>query len=214
MLPAGHPVNPRSILASWEIVGRADLETADCPMVAVEPLAWWRAYVLRARQLLEIAAELGRGKEPSAEAWGKLNGFTEEARRARGLNRAPAAHWLDNPHWRLAENINWWLDLTGVAPYVVADHKAFRTQLWSYSRGVIGLLAIQLLFAVNRAEALVICSGCGKPYPARRVPLKGKRVGRSLAKRNYCDECKRKRVPQRDAARDYRTRKLEVQDRG
>jgi len=74
-----------------------------------------------------------------------------------------------------------------------------------------GLLAIQLLLAIARAEGLATCAGCGAPFVSSRQPLAGKRVGRTIARRNYCRDCRDRKIPLRDAARDYRKRNLRRQ---
>jgi hypothetical protein len=59
-----------------------------------------------------------------------------------------------------------------------------------------------------RAEGLASCAGCKMPFVSSRPPLSGKQVGPQVAKRDYCRDCRKAKVPQRDAARDYRQRKL------
>ena len=60
-------------------------------------------------------------------------------------------------------------------------------------------LAVRLAFAAAASKGFWVCANCGSPYLPPRRPQRGRR--------NYCPECRKKRVPQRDAAREYKARK-------
>ncbi len=220
-LPAGHGNQARSILVSWRFCFDAalrNLPAGPCLAVNPEPIAAWRSYSKRAAALLKIAARLRfridrRIPEP---LWYEADGLSTEILRSCGLlspmadlqsSTTKATQWLRDPWWRLAENLNSWLELTGVAPSATPVANGFKIQFRGTNRGLFGLIAVQLLFACNRSEGLTICSACGRPYVSHRPPLAGKMVGSYKAKRNFCLECKRAGIPERFAARDYRKRK-------
>jgi hypothetical protein len=156
-----------------------------------EPLASWHALALRARNLLLVTAQLRDGEIPPRAAWAKVDGFTESFKDA----------WvrLEDPWNRLAENLNWFFEVADVASLVESERASLSLVLRSRSiTSPLAIVALQLVLAATRAQGLFTCAGCGAPYPARRP--------RGKERRTYCSKCRRNKIPQRDAARDWRQR--------
>jgi hypothetical protein len=175
------------------------------PQTFSEPIETWRALAKRARRLLEIANTVRLSGKVSADDWRQVDGMEESFGKTYGTSWS----YLDNPWCRIGANLDWWMVAADVCLRVVVDGPALSAQLGPNPRNwsSLSLVAIQLVLAITRGEGLAVCSGCAAPYIANRQPLAGKRVGRWIAKRNYCLNCRTAGVPQRDASRDYRRRK-------
>jgi hypothetical protein len=113
-----------------------------------------------------------------------------------------------HPWQRLAANLDNWIISADVGLRVRAEGKSLIASLGAtpFTFSSFALIVLQQLLAVLRSEGLASCSGCGTPFISNRQPLAGKFVGRQIAKRNYCQNCRDAKIPQRDAARDYRRR--------
>jgi hypothetical protein len=61
-----------------------------------------------------------------------------------------------------------------------------------------GILITQIAHAVARCDQTAVCAGCQCAFIPKR-PL-------SRGSRQYCKKCRRSKVPQRDASRDWRRR--------
>ncbi len=174
------------------------------PATLSEPIAKWRELARRAKALLLVANAVRlEGHAPQA-LWEEADGFTGDFGRRYGRGWA----YLDEPWQRLAANLDYWIAAADVCLRVRVGEESLVAILGSnqFTISSFSLIAIQLLLAIARSEGLVSCAGCGAPFVSSRQPLAGKRVGRWIAKRNYCQDCRDAKVPQRDAARDYRKR--------
>jgi hypothetical protein len=180
------------------------LEQKD-PLVLSEPLEKWRVLATRAKNLLLVANAVHLEGNAPAELWEKTDGFAGSFRKLYG----PKWGYLDEPWPRLAANLEYWIVAADVSVRVDVDGRSLSVILGSnqFVISSLGLVAVQLLLAVTGSEGLASCSGCGAPYISNRPPLAGKRVGRWIARRNYCENCRDAKLPQRDAARDYRNRR-------
>jgi hypothetical protein len=156
---------------------------------------------------LVVANALGSNGNVSPESWEKVDGFRGSFSKRYGTRWA----YLDKPWQRLAANLEYWIMTTDVCLRVGVEGDSVVSELGPnpFTFSVFALVAIQLLLAITRAEGLAVCSDCGAPFISKRQPLAGKRVGRWMARRNYCRNYQGKSVPQRDAARDYRKRKAQ-----
>jgi len=177
------------------------------PRTFSEPLERWRVLAMQARHLLLAANAVRSVGDAPPELWEKVDGFSGSFRKHYG----PGWAYLDQPWPRLAANLDYWIVAADVGVRVSAENHSLVALLGSnpFVISSFGLVAIQLLLAITRAEGLASCSGCGAPYMCSRPPLAGKRVGRWVARRNYCQRCRDAKLPQRDAARDYRKRSAE-----
>lgn len=157
-----------------------------------EPLAIWLSTVWAANAILHLATAsyTGRMAEPFAVSL------------AYGLAAKEAAdpqvvHFHQTrPREMLAALVNWWLyiggtsvalDWTGSVPSIRLSGARL-----PFVPATFGVLAGQLMLAVARAHALLICSYCASPY------LREKRYQpRRWKGRNYCPKCHTEGVPGR-----------------
>jgi hypothetical protein len=156
-----------------------------------EPFSAWERFVGQARSMLNIAAALHRGRSPDRADW-------EHVWPADTRDALLALPGLEHQKNMLATAVNTWLQLGAVSPSMVWGPKGTRKNpaVTFGGVGMLGALAVQLMMATIRTQGLAICSGCGVPFVPERRPSRGRRV--------YCRECRDRKVPQRDAARDYR----------
>ena len=165
----------------------------------LEPLSGWRHYAAIARSLLSVAHCLNQRTAIKEDDWqviGQLAGIGGSDFFRRGDSRRDA--------WRRLEvALNVWLSLGGVR---IVLHRASTN--WNVGLGgrpaignwLFGAIGVQLMLAITNTDGVAFCSGCGKFFlPSRRPNPK---------RRRYCEECKKRKMPGRDAARDYRARGL------
>lgn len=101
---------------------------------------------------------------------------------------------LDIHERLLAMVLDTWVERGGVKPSVFRHNGRRSIRLGGY--GLLGALAIQLVFDVCRSDGLAICTSCGTPYlPARRRPRRDQNP--------YCPDCG-VQAALRDAAARYR----------
>jgi hypothetical protein len=172
-----------------------------------ESVEAWRVLARRATNLLLDANAVRLNGDAPSELWEKVDGFSGSFAKRDG----PKWAYLDKPWQRLAANLEYWIVATDVCLRVGVEGEAVVAELGPnpFTVSSFALVAIQLLLAITRAEGLTLCSGCGAPFISKRQPLAGKRVGRWMARRNYCRQCHERSVPQRDAARNYRKREAQ-----
>lgn len=136
--------------------------------------------------------------------WEPLDSWRKLSRRARFiLILAQDIHQKSgNPSMKrritLANQVNAWLEIGGVSLSLDWDTQEPRIDL--SGSGLFGSLAMQILLTVSRTDGLGFCSACGEPYMPKNQP--------NPNRRSYCPICRRKKIPRRDAARDYRRRTL------
>ena len=211
-LPALHPVRfPRSSMLAFELLRYPDIrewiarhpETDDmvCFGRVREPVAAWLALSRRAEEVLKFVAALRlRDKRRSRK---RVAPPAHVQQWFDALGRDPAFRPFRQPWRAVAETLGWWLDAADIGVQLAANNSLLAPQFQSASRGIFGVIAIQLLLAATKAEGLAVCDGCQRPYQGLRPPMKGKQVGPHEAKRNFCQECKKRGVPHRLAARDW-----------
>jgi hypothetical protein len=175
------------------------------PLTFSESVEAWRRLARRARSLLLVASSVRLNGAAPAELWEQADGF----RGSFGKDYGRRLAYLDDPWNRLAANLDYWINAADICLRIEAEGQSLVASLGTnpFTCSIFGLVAMQLVLAVTRSEGLTSCSGCGAPFIAKRQPLAGRQVGSSVAKRNYCQYCRERGVPQRDASRDYRARK-------
>lgn len=182
------------------------------PIEQREHVSAWRAFAREAAGILRVASALHAERETTASDWQDV--FDRDPFiRATGQGQ-PIPWWPINikryralwcgDHMRLASKVNDWVVMANLRPmlewspgpprvvFKAANARDGRTTLFS-------ALALQVLLTVSGAKGLAICSGCQSPFSPARRPRKNQR--------SYCDECREKGVPFRDAKRDERARK-------
>lgn len=159
-------------------------------MDGVEPVISWRRFALLARALIKVAAELRADREPpdTSAAWMEVILWAQRRQCAFAGVRRGKQHTV-------AAVVDDWMALGDVRSAFSWPKSGPRV---TYAvGGLFGALGLQLMLAVSNVQALVLCSSCGKAYRPRRLPRSG---------RHYCPACRRRGIPERDAARDYRVR--------
>ncbi len=176
------------------------------PETLSESIEAWFRLARRASSLLQAANAVRLQGDAPPELWEQVDGFVGSF----GQKFGALWEYLDNPSHRLAANLEAWLVAADVHLRVEVQSESLIASLGSgpLTASSFALIAIQLLLAIMRSEGLASCSGCATPYVSNRPPLAGKLVGPQVAKRNYCRSCREVGIPQRDASRDYRNRKL------
>jgi len=163
-----------------------------------EPIDAWRHWAARAKATLTVASRLYDGRIGAEADWRVVRGAGHKHCDDRGwampINQTQA--WE-----RLEEYINAWIALSRVRVIFEACNGKPRITLGSW-QGLFVSIAMQLALSVARTDGLAVCAGCGVAFIARRKPR--------TDRRNYCDDCQRRRVSGRDAQRACRQRRREA----
>jgi hypothetical protein len=207
--PTSHNYNCEPIIPFRTIVlgttKKVAEEHRDYILSQGEPISAWRHFARFARALLNITANLYQGEMGSDEDWHTLHadeagflGVDYPAKR----REAKVFPDLDYEKGLIADGVSiYWLGSGAVQPRV--SWKGLRPIVSFECRQPYGKLyanlAIQLMMSISQLESIAICSACGQSYMPKRRPKEGQR--------RYCLNCKVRKIPQRDAAADYRDRK-------
>jgi hypothetical protein len=174
------------------------------PRLGYEPISLWRYHSARAEFLIRAANRL-RGKLPAPldyANWQKLLDYAGwPPGRYRDDPNDPAARDYRSHRALVAHAVSRWLAEGNAVLALVWEEHANDPMLHTGGReypGMFTALGLQVALACSRAESLGTCDGCGHLFPPRRAPRAGER--------SYCEECRRNRVPVRDAKRDHRER--------
>jgi hypothetical protein len=194
-------------------------------VVITESCNVWRYFARSMRSILRIGARFYAGQIPHPGDWDAIANCPKLIEQAGEeeefepkvdiLSPMPLSgeygwrtivYFLRIPRIRNRKNwarlLNAMLDLGRTRPWVVWDRYAATTppQLVFAGPGLLSYLALQVCLTALKLDSLVVCSYCNKQYPPpRRAPKSGQR--------NFCDECRKKRVPVRMAVRDLRARR-------
>lgn len=156
-----------------------------------EPLDVWQRLSTQFQAVLNLAAQLHQGQLGSTDDWLVLYYNMD----------IPVPWWtrkIRADRAVLTGVVNEWASISGIQ--IVSDWRGEKTPTIGLSGGsLFGALILQLTMAVSRTEGLCVCSGCGTTYVPSRSPR--------ADQRHYCDDCRGRRVPVRDAATDYRRRR-------
>jgi hypothetical protein len=161
-----------------------DRDPRQCQPLGTEPLSTWRFFSHQAWALLNIAADLQRGRRGEDRLWASI--LREGFRPAQSLESQAKC---------LRDAVEVWLRLGRIKP-TIDDLSGGLT--WT-GADLFGELAVQLALTVKGMEGQVFCIVCGKPYaPKRRVIRRGF---------NFCPApaCQREAAARR--AKRYRDRK-------
>jgi hypothetical protein len=96
-----------------------------------------------------------------------------------------------------AAAVNYWYDVAH--GHQILEYVGGRFQLRPGGTNLFVVLFTQLAHKMAFSDQTAICSGCNEAFAPKRLPPRGSRI--------YCPRCRRKKLPERDAARDYRRRK-------
>jgi len=173
----------------------------ECRPQSVHDLFWehtavWRENAELFRSLLSIAARLESGKVGRQADWE----IVIAVMRFEG-SPAFAMHGLGADRQKLKTALNVLLTTSHVHPIVQDYRTGWQVELtggFHIGSALFGALVCQLILAATRTEGAALCSACGAGFtPERRL---------NPERRAYCQTCRRRGVPARDAARDYRKR--------
>jgi hypothetical protein len=178
-----------------------------------ERLGLWRDRSDQARALVSVAASLRGGNLGRLEDWHRLfpNHAGDEAPWRRVSEMQHPVHQL---FWRNEERsvarqrmrdfINRWLAEADVRPKLEIMH-ADRQSVALGGNGLLGALAVQLLYTVCRTHGLETCSACGAAFTRNRRPAEGRR--------RYCQDCADDGAALRDASRAHARRRAHARER-
>jgi hypothetical protein len=157
-----------------------------------EPVDAWRMWARRSRAMLALATELHRGRPGDREDWLKASGADEYPGSDLHIDQRPEQRW--NTFVSILQE---WLWLPKVLPWIDRRDGRLIITLNSWS-GLFGAVVLQLVFAASRSDGLSICSGCKNAYTPTQRPARDRR--------RYCDTCREKGTPGKDAQADRRLR--------
>lgn len=153
-----------------------------------EPLSGWAQWVALVRTTLNLAAHLARNNIGPDDDWRRL-----DPERLRWLQASRQAAQEALTLWanRLMHraHVEPWFTPTPTGVTFALDPAGY----------MFGAVVTQLVFLVNRTDALAACSGCGQVFAPTRKPRPDQR--------SYCSQCREQGVSRRDARRDYIARK-------
>ena len=156
-----------------------------------EPVDDWRRWAALAQALLHFAVETV-GKDPgSDEAWNTIGAWLP-------FGPLDRRNWNRGEQLAIAANVvNTWFDKA--RGHRILNVMAGQFQIQPSASNLFGVLAAQIAHAMARSDQKAQCAGCKVLFTPKR-PI-------SNGKRQYCTRCRREKIPQRDAARDLRSRK-------
>jgi hypothetical protein len=186
-LPSGHAPRPCRALA---------FDTG-------EPVSVWRQLAAELSALAKISNRLINGKCGEADDWviaGRRKGFRREHVGAKQKNVT-----IETPPRRLhvqcavvANIANEWCAVGNVRPVVVWPAKDKRPAIKTGGNGLFGALAYQLIVTIGQFGNIAVCTHCRREYPLKRQTKRGQR--------NFCQECREKRIPTTYSSPDCRDR--------
>jgi hypothetical protein len=160
-----------------------------------ESLATWRRYARLAQALLRFTAELSSGGLGDEEDWRVICQSTP----AKDLERLGLSRGTQIAIVAAAVN-TWFAQARGHGILAIQDNDL---QVRPYASNLFGVLVTQIAHVIARSDQKAVCAGCRNTFRPTRPIVRGSR--------QYCDVCRKKGVPQRDASRDWRRRARESQ---
>jgi hypothetical protein len=159
-----------------------------------ESVDTWRRYARLAQALLRFTAEVNSGGLGDEEDWREICQSTP----AGNLERAG---WSRESQMAIAAAaVNLWFAQArghGILIMIGPD-----LQVRPFASNLFGVLVTQIAHLVARSDQKAVCAGCRNPFSPTRPIVRGSR--------QYCNVCRKKKVPQRDASRDWRRRERVV----
>lgn len=182
-LADGSDEQTRLFAAQWGPLGLS-------PRVHEERVGLWLKYARLARAILRFKAEGQIGGLGRDEDWNTIC----KSMPVRSLNRAKMSP--EEQTAIMGSAVNTWFNRARF--HGVVQMVDDQLQVRPYAGFLFGILITQIAHAIALSDQMAVCSGCNDPFvPAR--PL-------SRGVRQYCKRCRRKKIPQRDAARAWRQR--------
>jgi hypothetical protein len=174
------PEQVRGFAAKWGPLG------AEGP----EPVERWLEHARRARAYLRFFGELlsrGPGKD---EDWKIICESLSIQLVRSDFNRAAQMAVT-------ASAVNkWFAEARGHRLLDIVNHTLV---VRPGASNLLGVLITQVAQVIARSDQLAVCAGCWDPFTPTRPLSKGLR--------QYCKKCRKRKIPARDAARDWRRRR-------
>lgn len=155
-----------------------------------EPVSVWREKAIRFQALHRLGIDINQRRTGAPEEWQVLDlepptgkGAIDEARLlvmscVRKL--VQKSHLQPRLYWN-GGNRQWQIDFDAPS-----------------GSNLLAVLVLQLMVSIADKEGIAICSHCQDPYEPERRP--------SIGRRNYCQECRTKGIPDRDSKLEQRRR--------
>jgi hypothetical protein len=157
---------------------------------AEEHIDRWRHYTALAAALIRFTAEHASGGRGSDADWLVICKSTAAQKISRGGMSLAEQRVIT----ALAVN-TWFASARG---HRILDLVNTQLQVRPGASNLLGVLVTQIAHVMARSDELAVCAGCkGAFRPNRRL---------SRGSRQYCSACRKAKVPQRDASRDWRRR--------
>jgi len=157
---------------------------------AEERVSDWRDYAALAAGLLRFAAELGSGGRGSDADWLVICNGTA----AKEIDRSRMSVGQQRAVTGLAVN-TWFAKARG---HRILDLVDAQLQMRPGASNLLGVLITQIAHIMIRSDERAVCAGCKGTFPIKKRLSRGSR--------QYCSACRKAKVPQRDASRDWRRR--------
>jgi hypothetical protein len=159
-----------------------------------EALSRWLEFSRFVRSVDRVCKEMGRGEVGAKEDWKEiLHGHTPTLEVALVRSKPDATlRWVI-----LSRAVNQWYSKCG--NHSILGVVGGIARLEPHAAGVSGIVIIQLAQRVAKVLAVRVCAGCKRKLPLSVGPP-------SRGERRYCQGCRDKGRPVRDASRAYRVR--------
>jgi hypothetical protein len=178
----------RSFAERWGPLNWRSESVHDTPREAVED---WRRYAVLAQAILRFVAQ-GFKDSDGVSDWKTIWSWLYPGQTVPELALLPLKFRMSPA----AMAVNRWYSAAPGNGIVEVANK--NLQLQPFASTLLGTLAGQIAEKISRNDESVICAGCHQLFVPKRPPSRGTR--------QYCKRCRRKKLPERDAARDYRLR--------
>lgn len=158
----------------------------------------WRRYARLAQALMRFTAQVISGSNGKEEDWRVICQSTP-------VQDLELQELTDQGQMAIvAAAVNIWFDKArehGILTMLGGD-----LQVRPHASGLFGFLITQIAHVIARSDQMAVCAGCHNPFPPVRPITRGTR--------EYCGRCRKAKVPQRDASRDWRSRAKEKEAAG
>jgi hypothetical protein len=158
----------------------------------------WREYARLALALIRFAGHRVTGGDGEEEDWQVICKSTP----ARSIDRKGMPVRTQMAILASAVNI-WFAQARGHGIMTMVDGAL---QVRPYASDLFGVLITQIAHVIARSDQTALCAGCRDPFTPKRPIVRGSR--------QYCNGCRKAKLPQRDASRDWRRRVREKAGNG
>lgn len=156
----------------------------------LESVKMWRHYARLAQALLRFTAYVRSGDQGDQKDWRVIcNASRRKGLELQGLKE-------EEKLATVAASVNTWFAQArehGILTILGKD-----LQVRPHASDLFGVLVTQIAHIIARSDQMAVCAGCHDPFKPKRLITRGIR--------QYCQRCRNKKVPQRDASRDWRRR--------